>query len=113
MNAIKYRELERLAFDAVFLGYSGCRDRKKKNVAIPTQLPKPTRAIGTIHPACKYLLGRVLIKSIGGGGLTSVCFTPESGHRPTRQACPLSAKTGCEQAQQMGWLFDHLVGECE
>jgi hypothetical protein len=38
MNAIKYRELERLAFDAVFLGYSGCRDRKKKSVAIPTQL---------------------------------------------------------------------------
>ena len=21
--------------------------------------------------------------------------------------------TGCEQAQQMGWLFDHLVGECD
>jgi hypothetical protein len=69
-------EQERPAISAGFLGESGFLDRKKASVTIPTQLAGPARAIAKIHPAYKYLLGRVLIKSIGGGGLINVCFTP-------------------------------------
>jgi hypothetical protein len=69
-------EQEGPAIRAGFLGESGFRDRKKASVTIPTQLAGPTRAIATIRRACTYLLGRVLIRSIGGGGLINVCFTP-------------------------------------
>jgi hypothetical protein len=37
----------------------------------------------------------------------------DSGHNQDVPAGSLRAKTGCEQPQQRGPLFDHLVGERE
>src|ERR1051325_5493232 len=42
--------------------------------------------------------------------LPDVRFTPESGHRSVRVACPLNAKSGHSAPGQTTPLFDHLVG---
>ena len=46
--------------------------------------------------------------------LPNVCFTSKSGHRLSAAGCPLCAKSGREQVQQMACgnarLVDHLVG---
>jgi len=43
------------------------------------------------------------------GGASRVRFTPESGHRAPRLACPLCAKSG-QMHRSITNLFDHLVG---
>jgi len=39
-----------------------------------------------------------------------VRFAPKADKVAGTSVCPLCAETGCEQSQQMGWLFDHFVG---
>ena len=46
------------------------------------------------------------------GGASRVRFTPESGHRAPRLACPLCAKSG-QLHRSITNLFDHLVGAGE
>ena len=66
-------------------------------------------------PAC----GNPPLRSVGlGRGLANrdrsatpgrCPLYPESGHRTDMSALPIRAKTGCEQSQQRGPSFDHLV----